>query len=82
MTDKFDPKATPMCDLEKCVKQLLKVLKKHKHEASLDVTGWNGKDVRNIGYALNKHGYEIDWNQRLIDGQLQKDYNTILIGRI
>jgi hypothetical protein len=68
-------------DIDICVKALLNVLKKCDEQASLDVTGWDGKDVRNIGYALNKHGYSIDWNQQLVNGELAKDYNTILIGK-
>lgn len=69
-------------DVEKCVRALLKILKKQKEGVSLCVEGWDGKEIRNLGYALNKHGYEIDWNQKLIDGKLEKDYSTILIGRL
>lgn len=67
-------------DLDSVAKELLKILKKYT-VAELDVRYWGPHQIRNIGYKLNKHGYEINWNQQLVDGELRKDYSTILIGK-
>jgi hypothetical protein len=70
-------------DIEACVKSLLEVLENDEtNSIAFDVSDWHGSEVFNLGQSLKKHGYEIDWNQKLVDGQLEKDYNNILIGRL